>query len=237
MRTSFLFFLASLFIILGNSFPVGQRLDFRVYPIKSIQFFHFGHKNTMADTFWLNTIQNMGYCEQGNLPSSYNAGGNLDEILTIDLTPSRCHKGWVFQMMDFITDLSPRFEAVYEIGATVLSVVVDDREGAKIIFDKGLEQYPNNWILNYRAAYHYLFDLQKPGRAADLLLAAYKNGGPDYLPTLASRLFSKVGRAMLGVTTLEEFIQNNPDSPSLERAKKRLSELKKDLDIKDNIKE
>lgn len=187
----------------------------------------------MADLFWLSTIQNMGYCENGDEPSAYNPGANLEEILNVELKPSRCDRGWVFQMMDFITDLSPKFEPVYEIGATVLSVVVDDREGAKIIFDKGLEHFPNNWILNYRAAYHYMFDLQKPGRAADLLMAAYQNGGPDYLPTLATRLYSKVGRAMLGYTTLKGFIENNPDSPHIERAKERLEQLKKDLNIKD----
>jgi hypothetical protein len=75
--------------------------------------------------------------------------------------------------------------------------------------------------------------MQKPGRAADLLLAAYKNGGPDFIPTLVTRLYSKVGRAMLGYTTLKEFIENNPDSPVIERAKKRLEEIKKDLNIKE----
>ncbi|MES2768691.1 MAG: hypothetical protein V4596_06045 [Bdellovibrionota bacterium] len=233
MRGAFLIFLGIIFIIIGNGFQVERKAGFKIYPIKIVQSFHFGHKNTMADTFWLNTIQNMDYCENENMERSYNPGIGVDEALSAKLKPSRCHKGWVFQMMDFITDISPRFEAVYEVGATVLSVVVDDREGAKIIYDKGLEQFPNNWILNYRASYHYLMELQKPGRAADLLMAAYKNGGPDFLPTLASRLWSRVGRATLGYTTLKSFIENNPDSPHISRAKTRLEELKKELNIKE----
>lgn len=232
MRSAFLIFLSIVFIIIGNGFQVERKASFKIYPTKALKDLHFGHKNSMADLFWLNTIQNMDYCENDG-PSSYNPGIGVDAVLNADLKPSRCHKGWVFQMMDFTTDLSPKFEHVYEIGATVLSVVVDDREGAKIIFDKGLDNFPNNWVLNYRAAYHYLMELQKPGRAADLLMVAYKNGGPDYLPTLASRLLSRVGRAMLGYTTLKAFIDNNPDSPAIGRAKKRLEELKKELNIKE----
>lgn len=232
MRISFVIFLSILFIIAGNTFYPVEKKSYRVYPIKTLQSLHFGHKNSMADLFWLSVVQNMGYCENGDQPSAYNPGGNLEEILTVELKPSRCHKGWVFQMMDFITDLSPRFEAVYEIGATVLSVVVDDREGAKIIFDKGLEQFPNNWLINYRAAYHYMFDLQKPGQAGDYLMAAYRNGGPEFIPTLVSRLYSRVGRAMLGYTTLKDFVDNNPESPQLERAQERLKELEKELKIK-----
>ncbi len=231
MRTAFLIFLSIVFIIIGNGFQVQKKAAFKVYPTKTLQGFHFGHKNTMADIFWLNTIQNMDYCENESAERAYNPGVGVDAVLSAELAPSRCQKGWVFQMMDFITDLSPKFEAVYEIGATALSVVVDDRDGAKIIYDKGLEQFPNNWIINYRAAYHYLMELQKPGMAADLLMRAYQNGGPDFLPTLASRLWSRVGRAQLGYTTLREFIENNPDSPHLERAKERLEELRQQLNL------
>jgi hypothetical protein len=232
MRSNFLIFLSIVFIILGNGFQVERKSDFKIYPLKTLRYLHFGHKNSIADFFWLETVQNMDYCENSGQVTS-NPGVGVDAVLSAVIKPSRCDRGWVFQMMDFITDLSPKFEEVYEIGATVLSVVVDDRAGAKIIFDKGLEQFPSNWVLNYRAAYHYLFDLQKPGKAADLLMAAYKNGGPDFLPTLASRLYSRVGRATLGVTTLEEFIHNYPDSPNIGRAKQRLNELKKELQIKE----
>jgi hypothetical protein len=42
-----------------------------------------------------------------------------------------------------------------------------------------------------------------------------------------------VGRATLGYTTLKSFIENNPDSPTIGRAKVRLEELKKELNIKE----
>lgn len=231
MRSYFLIFLGCVFIILSNDFQMRQKDVVRIYPINALQYFHFGHKNAMADLFWISTIQNIDYCENEDQAPTYNPGVGVDAALSAVLKPSRCDRGWVFQMMDFVTDLAPRFEAVYEIGGVVLSVVVDDREGAKIIFDKGLVQFPNNWVLNYRAAYHYLIELQKPGRAAELLMGAYQNGGPDYLPTLASRLYSKVGRATLGYTTLKTFVESSPDSPMIERAKIRLKELEKDLNI------
>ncbi len=233
MRSTFLIFLAIVFIIIGNGFQVERRADFKVYPTKTLQYLHFGHRNSMADVFWLNTIQNMDYCENESSERSYNPGIGVDAVLAAKMKPSRCNRGWVFQMMDFVTDLSPKFEAVYEHGAVVLSVVVDDREGAKIIFDKGLEQFPDNWVLSYRAAYHYLMELQKPGRAADLLALSYKSGGPDFLITLATRLYSKVGRAMLGYTTLRQFVEDNPESPHIQKAKIRLEELKKELNIKE----
>ena len=36
-----------------------------------------------------------------------------------------------------------------------------DREGARLIFEKGLRQFPQDWSLAYAAAYHYLFEIQE----------------------------------------------------------------------------
>src|ERR1051326_909177 len=102
-------------------------------------------------------------------------------------------------MLDAVTKLAPKFAMPYVAGAITLSVLVEDYEGAKIIFDRGVEAYPDDWKILYRAAYHYLFDRHDNAHAAELLVRAQKAGGPSWLNFLAARLYSKEGQVQLGV--------------------------------------
>lgn len=222
---------AVVFIIYGNHFEDFSKLkeDIKIYPTPDLKYFSLGYTNAVANSLWLNFLQNPDYCETPEQAKAYNAGTNLEEILEYDIPPSRCHKGWVYQTLNTITELDPKFYPAYVNGATMLAVAVDDRYGSKEIFDKGLKQFPNDWVLNYRAFYLYIYELQDPPKAAELLMTAYKNGGPDFLPSLAARLYNRIGQAVLGKAILEEFIQNQPDSSYLERAKERLKEIQKSL--------
>lgn len=198
----------------------------KVYPVKYQNKLHFGFANIMADLYWLRVIQNMDYCEN-ETSKSYNPGIGVDKILKAELNPSRCQKGWVFQMLDLVTDLAPRFRKVYRIGGEMLSVAVDDREGAKIIFDKGLRQFPDYWELLYSASYHYLFEYQNPEKAADLLLQAANVGGPFWFRQMAGTLYSRAGRLVMAEITLKSYIENYDGQRGVEQAKKRLLELEK----------
>ncbi len=128
-------------------------------------------------------------------------------------------------MLSTITDLAPRFKVPYKAGAIGLSVGVDDREGARIIFEKAIKQFPEDWTISYAASYHYLFEIQDPVRAADLLMQASRYGGPPWLPALASKLYSASGRQELGRSVIEEYLKTNPEGEGATRARKRLHEL------------
>jgi hypothetical protein len=133
-------------------------------------------------------------------------------------------------MLDRITDYSPKFRIAYSMGATTLSVLVDDIEGASRLFEKALLVFPNDWVIQYRAAYHFLSEVHDLDRAAELLLLVGKNGGPAWAPSLAARLYSRAGQALLGKQVLLELLETYNDGPAADRLRERLAEIQKVLD-------
>ncbi len=206
----------------------GQYKDLQpqVLPPQNLEHFTFGYRLPMADSLWLRVLQNSDFCESPNTEKAYNAGIELDEVLKYKMKPSRCHKGWVFSLMDKASDLDPRFRIVYSEGGTHLSIGVDDREGARIILDKGVEQFPNDWTILYKASYHYLFEIQDKAKAAELMARASKEpGSPPFLPSLAARLFTLNGQLDLGKQILIDYLKDNETGEGADRARMRLKEL------------
>ncbi|MEC9282075.1 MAG: hypothetical protein VX642_05145 [Bdellovibrionota bacterium] len=209
----------------------------KLYPLENQSKFSLGFSNFVADLYWLRVIQNLDYCESSG-EKSVNSGLGVDKILAETLGPSRCNKGWVFQMLDLITDLAPKFRRVYRVGAEMLSVAVDDREGARIIFEKGLKRFPEYWELAYSASYHYLFEYQNPQRAGELLEQAAYSGGPFWFLQMAGTMYSRAGKLLLAEVTLRSYVDKYKGQRGEEAAKKRLEEVlvmkKKMLDEKES---
>ena len=199
----------------------------KIYPPEHMQYYHLGFSEVMADIFWLNLLQDPEYCENSKMSPTSNNSVDLDSILNIKIANSRCHLGWVYQMVNSIVSLAPKFKLPYRFGGEMLAIAVDDREGAKRIFDLGVMRFPEYWPMVYSASYLYLFELQNPARAAELLELAQKHGGPDWLLSLAGTLYSKSGQTLLAITKLRDFIANNPNSKNLLKLKHRLAELEK----------
>lgn len=153
----------------------------------------------------------------------------LAAILQATAAPKLCERGWVYKMLDRITDIDPRFDIVYRFGATMLSVVISDIEGARLIFEKGLMLFPKDWTLAYRAAYHYLYELKDFKRASELLALSGQNGAPLWVFSLSAKLMTKVGQTEAARDFLSDFIHNNSDERWTEYLQKRLEELDKIL--------
>jgi hypothetical protein len=191
----------------------------------------FGHDDAVADGFWLRLLQDVDVC--GVAPDTIGpslverdwAQNPLSDALAGASRAARCEKGWSFQMLDVITDLAPRNYFPFAYGGPILSIIVDDKEGARIIFEKGVQHHPHRWQLAYRAAYHYLYEIGDAGRAAQLLTLAADNGAPSWTRILAARLFTREGQYAVGKAVLEDFIAQNPDSQFAEQARKRLAQL------------
>ncbi len=222
LKKLFLLLMGFIFIILGYRTPTEIKDGLLIPPPPHIEHFTLGFNEVLSDVFWIRVVQSLDYCE--TIGREKKLSKEMGDIVHQDT--SLCHKGWVFHMLDAITDLTPRFRLPYVVGGTTLSVLVDDREGAKLIFDKGLRVFSEDWGLAYRAAYHYLYELKHPQRAAELLLIAHRNGGPEWLPLLASRLYSKSGRKVLGIIILQDLLEKGNLS---ERVKKRAEEKLKAL--------
>lgn len=180
-------------------------------PPPGLKYYSMGFSDTVADGLWLRFIQDIEKCKLTGFENE---------------KKSTCRKGWGFQMLDQITQLSPRFRMPFATGPLSLSIISDDYEGASIIFDRATEAFPNDWPILYRAAYHFLYDRSDYKKAASLLMRAHANGGPHWLPLLASRLYSREGQLELGISTLKSYLETLKDDSEIKKTvNRRLASL------------
>lgn len=232
MNWKLLIFAALTFITLQVVNHFYQQANYKhpeglVPPPQFVEHMAFGYHESFADSLWLRTIQDFEECDilQSNPDQYYGQQAykmpeeipvldpKLDETLiqalkNIPKQKRHCGRGWAFTMMDAATNLAPRFRTPYVSGATALSVIMDDYDGAKMMFDKGVKNFPHDWMVLYRAAYHYLFDRKDLKTAADLMNRAAKEGAPAWLQSLAARLYTQSGQAELGLSLLRDYLKD-----------------------------
>jgi len=148
-----------------------------------------GYKNLAADMLWIRVIQEIDYAEHKFI-----------------------NRGWVFRFLDAVTTLDPRYQMVYREGVVVLSIIIRDAEGAAYLYERGIKNFPNDWILAYKAGYHYLHEVKNCKRAAELLNKAADNGAPWWVHALAGRLFAKSGQYELAKSVLQDAMEKAEDN-------------------------
>lgn len=180
-----------------------------ISPPAALAYFTFGFKPQMADTLWLRALQDFSYC---NRP----------------LSESLCQgRSWLFNMLNVATDLDPKFQIVYSIGALALSVIISDITGASALFDKGVAIYPDDWKLAYRAAYHAIYEENDKPKAAKLLRMAGEHGAPAWVFSLAGRLSADSGNIEMAENILNELIATEKDPQVIERLRNKIASIKK----------
>ncbi len=207
---SALFFLTTLFFIK----PSVNQETLLLPPSANIKYFSVGFKITLASALWLRILQNIDYCEQ-------------------KINKTQCiGKSWLFKNLDLATDLDPIFESdMYRMGALALSILISDNEGALIIFDKGIKQYPNNWPLLYAAGYQAYFEEKNKKKASELYFRAAQNGAPDWVHVLAGRLAAEGGEFDYAEKILQTMIDTNQEEKYIIRLKEKLANLKKEKNL------
>lgn len=205
-------------------------------PPRQIKQFSFGYDESIADSIWLRVVQDIDFCDQkaiggGTSSASDEAVPAVSESNVIQKggyqanDVNRCRdQSWVFSMLDAVTTLAPNFRIPYSVGATLLSVVVRDYGGSSIIFDRGVARFPNDWQLEYKSAFHYLYDIDDKKKAAELLVQAANNGGPQWLFSLAAKLYTAEGQAFLAKSVIQQLLERDPDARFAERLKERLKQ-------------
>lgn len=199
-----------------------------VAPIKSMGLFTFGYDSVISSLMWVRILQDIDVCDQTEekqvLPS-FQSRDILNEVLERKLPEAKCSEGWVYQMLDVITELTPDFYGAYLDGATMLSVVVDDRKGAQKLFAKAVVDFPEDWQILYRAAYHELFEMQNPGQAAKFLRLAGERGAPPWVYALSARIYSRLGQAAFAKTILESVLRRKSNGQAIERVRDQLKKV------------
>lgn len=186
---------------LPETFTIERQL---IPPPPQLERFAFGYQEVIADTLWIRALQDFDYCDS-------------------KIAKNVCrNNSWLYLMLDAITNLSPNFRIPYAAGSLALTVVISDIEGATKIFEKGVQKFPNDWPLLYRAAYHFLYEVNDKKRAAELLIQAGKNGAPSWVFSLASRLYSDSGKVDLAKALLEQMIREKQDPVLIERVRQKI---------------
>lgn len=186
----------------------GEGTPLYISPPKPIQYFMFGFKEQGADALWLRSIQDIDYCEKK--VSATNCRG----------------KSWLFNVFDVATDLSPEFRMVYAIGTLALSILVSDVEGASLLFDKAIKYFPNDWPMLYRAAYHALYETKDKNKAAQYLIRAGKAGAPEWVFSLAGRIYTDAGAIELAEQILLDLKRNNQAKEVIDRLEAKIENYK-----------
>jgi len=197
-------------------------------PPREIEHFNLGYREPASDVIWLRLIQDFDYCDtnlESQIITTILDDGRVQKVMPKCST----EKGWVFLMLDAVTKLSPKFYAPYRHGGALLSVIVHDNEGARLIYERALSNFPNDWSLLYMAAFHYMSNLHDNEHAADYLMRAGKNGAPKWVFGLAAKLYSAEGRAQFAKTILEQEIEADPDSAIADHFRARLAEIDAEL--------
>ena len=198
--------LFSFLLVLLSVFQI-QKLELPkefISPPPFIEHLVFGHNEIVADSLWIRAIQDFDYCEK-------------------QIATNVCRgKGWVAKMLDAVTNLSPKIYFAYSVGAISLSVIVSDIEGATLLFDKGVKQFPDKWPLIYRAAYHALYEEKNTAKAAQLMELAGQAGAPPWVFILSAKLYQENGKQEVGIRLLHELEAQNADPVLIKRMKERL---------------
>ncbi|HRK08400.1 MAG TPA: hypothetical protein PLZ57_11575 [Pseudobdellovibrionaceae bacterium] len=205
--------------------PPEQRL---IPPPQMVEHLAFGYRETMADLLWIRLLQDAHICEQ--------VEGGVAHVEGVVREGPACHLSWVYLMMDKLTDLAPRWKLPFSIFGTMLSVIVDDREGARRILEKAIQRFPHEWDFRFQAGYHYLWEMKDEARAAELMLQAAHRGAPPWVYALAANLMSQQGQAAVARAVLEDAIARGVRGPGEERLRLRLEQIERDLKVKPQAK-
>lgn len=179
-----------------------------INPSQYLEYFTFGYNELVADLLWLRTIQDVDHCDH--------------EIKDGE----KCANSWVFKMVDKVTDLSPHFRIIYATVPLLLAISINDTQGAVQLQEKGLIHFPKDWPILYRGGYLYLYETENKEKAAELFVRAQQNGAPDWLASLANRLYTEVGRLELAEKIIKDFEEKGLDPALLKRMQDRMKGIK-----------
>ena len=202
--------LPAIFYFLQWGFVKPQMLKPSDYltPPEVIRDLAVGIRVQLADSFWLRAQQDFDYCSQ-------------------KINDKECRsKSWLFEIINLTVDLDRQFLHAYFYGGLALTVIISDYQGASIIFDKGVESFPNDNLLNYAAGYHAMTEEKNFEKAAQRYYAAANNGAPSWVRVLAGKLALKAGDKDLAQQILQHMISISEDEKLINRLKEKLAQTK-----------
>ncbi|WP_300671806.1 hypothetical protein [Desulfoluna sp.] len=188
--------------------PFIFNIDTRLISLISI-----GHEEVIADYLWLQLVSRFGSAIKNKQDAEF-----------------------VYEYLEYITDISPMFEGVYEFAGMILPSVFNDVDGSVFFVEKGLASVSTRdnryWKLLFYQGFNYFFYKNDYSKAAFYMeQAATYSQSPKYLPLLVARLYSMADKEGDGIGFLDSVIALTDDPYLLVELNKRRDELVADLGL------
>lgn len=168
-----------------------------------------GYRELMADVLWLQAIQMMG-----------------DRTLTEESG----HR--LYQILDRITTIDPKFVRAYEAGSQALCMLVVMPEESNRLLEKGMRHNPQQWMLPFLLGINYFFELKDDAKAAEAMAkAARLPGAPERLMRLSAKLFVSAKAPQQAVELLAKAYEETTDDNVRAMLEVRLKESIVERDI------
>jgi tetratricopeptide (TPR) repeat protein len=134
---------------------------------------------------------------------------------------------WAYGMMNLITDLDPHYYQAYLFAGLGLIHEPDDVKRAKIIIDKGMAYFPDDWHLPFWVGYYHYAMLEDYETASEYLWQAMNkpNAPTSMLATMISA-FKKGGDFAKAIKALEVMVEATQEGHVRDVLSKKLVQLK-----------
>ena len=161
-------------------------------PATLVESSSFGFRNFLADVFWIQSVQYL--IIEGLLKNSF-----------------------MFQYLDIVTTLDPRFEYPY-LFANLILPRKGSKDEARFLTDRGIEAIPSSWQIPFYLGVQYkVFSKDYEQALKYMNIAASKPGKPDYVDSLIASYTLRSGdqtsaRELFDAiykTTTNEFIKQS----------------------------
>ena len=172
-----------------------------------------GFHAVAADGLWLQAIQTMG--EKSVSPESGR---------------------WIYQVLDVVTTLDPKFVQAYEVGGLALCTVVVLPEESNALLEKGMRHNPDVWQLPFYLGVNYYFELGDHAKAAEYIGRAARLPGvpaPERLANFAARLYSSSRDPQSAIDVLMQLFEQTEDENLRQALGRRIKEaiVERDLQL------
>ena len=169
-----------------------------------------GYHNLGADILWFQLLQVLG--KKRNTADEYE---------------------WIYHVLDVITTLDPQYDYAYQVGGVVLTNLANRVDLSNKLLEKGFKENPTVWNLPFLLGYNHYFILGNAPQAAEYIAAAARlEGGPAYLPGLASRMFAEANNPDTALQFLEALWRQTKDPEMREVLEVRAKEVMIERDIR-----
>jgi hypothetical protein len=134
---------------------------------------------------------------------------------------------WLYYDLDTISAVDPDFTPVFTQGGLFLSVITEDRAGARKILERGAALHPDNWRILSALAYHFMFEERRPDLAGPYYLAASQvPGAPEVFSLMAATHINRSQGIDASIAFLERFAESSKEEIVRKKLLEKIAKLK-----------